>query len=302
MSKLKLVQPHEVSPAKIKAVIFGKSGAGKTYLGLSFPSPVIIDVEAGATRQHYVERLKKSQGAYFGVDEGSQDFDAVIEQVKALATEKHPYKTLVIDSITKLQNIVLAQEIERLGDKDSFGASKKKSIAYTRRLIRWLSKLDMNIFLIAHEATLWGMVGDQRTEIGVQPDCMAEQCKLIYELDLTLQVRPHSAKRRDVLVYKTRLESFPANDAIIIQDNGIDKCYDEIATRYGKEAIESTVNLITLATPEQVENINKLFAILQMTEEQQTKLLGKANVETPDELETEKATQLIDHLKKQTEI
>ena len=69
-------------------------------------------------------------GVYFGPDQGSLSFDTVIEQIQALATEKHPYRTVVIDSISKLFNIEIAAESERLGDKDAFGASKKPAVQF----------------------------------------------------------------------------------------------------------------------------------------------------------------------------
>ena len=79
-TKLKARPPEEVKPGHIKGVIFGKYGSGKTFLALSFPSIYFIDSESGATRAHYAERLKASNGVYLGVEDGSQDFDVIIDQ------------------------------------------------------------------------------------------------------------------------------------------------------------------------------------------------------------------------------
>ena len=294
-TKLKAKPPEEVKPGHIKGVFFGKYGSGKTYLALSFPSIYFIDTEAGATRAHYAERLKASNGVYLGVDDGSQDFDVIIDQIKALATEDHPYKTLVIDSITKVYNLAIAKEAERLGGKDAFGASKKPAVAQMRRLISWISKLDMNVWLIAHEVSEWGLVGDQRTEIGKTADVYD---KLLYELDLTLQIRQHSAKRRDALVVKSRLSGFPSSDVIVLQDNGVDMCYDEIATRYGKDSIEAKAEPIHLATTEQAERIKILFEALNLTEEQISKGLARKNVDTIADLSAGDAQTIIDDIQK----
>ena len=294
-TKLKARPPETVKPGHIKGVIYGKYGSGKTFLALSFPSVYLIDSEAGATRAHYAERLKASNGVYLGVDDGSQDFDTIIDQIKALATEDHPYKTLVIDSITKVYNLAIAKEAERLGSKDAFGASKKPAVAQMRRLISWISKLDMNVWLVAHEISEWGLVDGQRTEIGKTADVYD---KLLYELDLTLQIRQHSAKRRDALVVKSRLSGFPANEAIVLQDNGIDMCYDEIATRYGKDSIEADVQPIALATNWQVARIKTLFDALNLTEEQISKGLAKKNAETVEDLSTEEAQTIIADIEK----
>ena len=127
-SKLKAKAPEEVQPGKTKGLIFGASGVGKTFFTLAFPAPYYIDTEGGADLRHYQERLKKAGGVYMGQEDGALDFAAIIEQIQALATEKHPYKTLIIDSITKVYQTAIANEAERLGDKDAFGASKKPAI------------------------------------------------------------------------------------------------------------------------------------------------------------------------------
>ena len=124
-SRLKAVDPVSAEPSKPKILIYGKPGVGKTWTSLDFPKPYYIDTESGADLAHYTKKLKAAGGAYFGVDQGILDFKEVIEQVKALATETHEYKTLVIDSVSKIFNTAIAAEAERLGAADQYGASKK---------------------------------------------------------------------------------------------------------------------------------------------------------------------------------
>jgi len=150
MSKLKARSPETIKQGKIKAVMFGVSGVGKTTVALNFPKPFYFDVEGGAKGSQYRELLKKSGGGYLGPEDGTLSFDFLIEQMQALATEKHPYKTLIVDSLTKLFQTAIAQEQERLGDKDAFGASKKPAVAAMRRLVMWTSRLDMNCWFICH--------------------------------------------------------------------------------------------------------------------------------------------------------
>src|SRR5271165_5400759 len=120
---LKAKAPEQVVATKPKFMISGESGVGKTFFALDFPKPYLIDSEGGATRQQYQDKLKKSGGAYFGKEEGSQDFKAVIEEVKQLTTTKHDYKTLIIDSFTYLY-MLEASEAESKGGSD-FGRDKK---------------------------------------------------------------------------------------------------------------------------------------------------------------------------------
>lgn len=287
MSKLKAKDPSLVTPGKIKMMTFSKSGIGKTWLSMDFPKPFYIDCEDGARLGHYQEKLKKAGGGYFGKDDGALDFPSVLEQVQALATEKHPYRTLAIGSITKLYQTAIASEAERLGDKDAFGASKKPAIAYMRRLINWVQRLDMNVLFESHETTEWGLVNGQRQEIGSQPDVWD---KLIYELDLTLRLEKRGNSRIAV-VRKSRLLGFPEGDQFPLE-------YTEFALRYGKDFIESEVKPIVLATEAQVTEIKKLLEVVKIDEKEIEKILSKANSETWAELTTEQATATITWLRK----
>lgn len=289
MSKLKAKPPGETSPGKTKQLIFGPSGVGKTWYALSYPKPYYMDTEGGADLAHYQDRLRTAGGVYMGPQDGTLDFATVIEEIKTLATERHEYETLIIDSITKLYQTSIAQEADRLGDKDAFGASKKPAIAWMRRLVAWMSRLDMNIVLIAHETSEWGKDDKtgQRVEIGKMADVWD---KLIYELHLTLQCRKTGPKRVAV-VRKSRLTGFPEGEAFPLD-------YAEFATRYGKDFIEAKAEPITLATAEQVTEINRLLGTVRVSEEEITKLLTKAGAENFAELNEQQAAATIAWLNK----
>lgn len=287
MSKLKAKSPAEVSQGHAKGVLFGASGVGKTWFSLEFPSVYYIDTEGGATLGHYQRRLAESNGAYFGVAEGSLDFAAVIGQVSALATEKHGYKTLVIDSVTKLFQSAIAAESERImerGKEDAFGASKKPAVASMRKLCNWLTRLDMNVWLIAHEVAEWGEVNGQRTEVGKIPDVWD---KLVYELDLCLRVqRIGKTYPPQATVHKSRLSGFPLSDRFPLD-------FAEFSTRYGRDYITAEPRVISLATPEQVSEINRLSELLKTTEEERDKILTRASASSWSELTQEQAVKTI---------
>lgn len=286
-SRLKARAPELVKQGKIKAVLFGPSGVGKTTLALSFPSPYYYDVEGGAKGPQYRELLSKAGGAYMGPEDGTLSFETLIEQMQALATEKHGFKTLIVDSLTKLFQTTIAAEAERLGDKDAFGASKKPAIAAMRRLAMWAPRLDMNIWFICHETAEWGMVGGQRTEIGRVPDIWD---KLIYELDLTVQAIKRGPQRT-AIVKKSRLLAFPDGDTFPLD-------YSEFAARHGKECVEAEAGQIALATPDQVADVQRLFAIVQVPEADVAKGFQKAGVESWSEMTGEQITKWIEFLKK----
>jgi GTPase SAR1 family protein len=289
MSKLKAKTPGETQPGKTKQLIFGPSGVGKTWFALSFPKPYYLDTEGGADLVHYQERLRQAGGVYMGPAEGTLDFATVIDQVQALATEKHNYQTLIIDSITKLYQTAIAHEAERLAEKDVFGASKKPAIAFMRRLVAWVSRLDMNVVFVAHEVSEWGK--DEKTgnrvEIGKTADVWD---KLIYELHLTLQCQKRGPQRVAV-VRKSRLLGFPEADSFELD-------YSKFATRYGKDFIEKESTPIVLATAEQVTEINRLLSIVKVDPEEISKQLTKAGAEKFEELNTDQAAGAIAWLNK----
>ena len=289
-SKLKAKDPKDVAPGKIKMMIFGKSGIGKTWISLDFPKPYYIDAEGGARLPHYQAKLAAVGGRYFGVEDGALSFEEVLGQIQALATEKHEFKTLVIGSVTKLYQTAIAEEAQRLGDKDAFGASKKPAIAYMRRLVNWIDRIDMNVVFEAHEAAEWGMVDGKREQIGTVADTWD---KLIYELDLTLQVIKQGQSRY-ALIRKSRLLGFPENEKFPLE-------YAEFAKRYGKDFIEGEVKQINLATPEQIAELISWFDTLGVRDEEKQKVLDKAKAETIEELTVEQADAYIQFLKSKVE-
>lgn len=282
MSKLKAVKPKTVEPSKAKVLIFGEAGVGKTWTSLDWPSCIYFDIEGGATRKHYTDKLEKSGAGYFGIEQGSQDFAAVIEEVKLLATEKHDYKTIIIDSISKLFNNEIQKEAERLGDKDAFGASKKPAIAKTRQLLNWLEKADMNVIIIAHEAKEWA----NEKQIGVKADAYE---KLMYELDLVLNIKKTGDSRK-AWVKKSRLQGFP--DATFF-----DWSYEEFAKRYSKDIIEGDVKILTLASPEQLAEIKQLLEAWKSPDDWQEKAFTKAKCDSWEEMESEKIEVFINFIK-----
>lgn len=81
----------------IICTITGDAGLGKTSLAATFPKPIFIRAEDGlqaiptATRPDAFPLLS--------------NVDMLLEQLTALIKEDHDYKTLVIDSVTQLDNL-----------------------------------------------------------------------------------------------------------------------------------------------------------------------------------------------------
>lgn len=281
MPKGKKVEEGTIKRGKPKFILSGKSGAGKTMLMLDFPKPFVIDCEGGAVEPQYVEKMKRVGAWYMGKEDGSQDFKTVIEQVKELATTKHDYQTLVIDSFSKLYNLTAAIAEEKVGNV--YQADKKEAQKPTRQLQLWMDRLDMVICLVCHSKAKWenGQPTGTTTFDGWD--------KLEYDLNLWIEL-VQTGKRRDIVVRKSRLEGF-------ILGNSYPADYDTFAKLYGKEIIEKPSEQLVLASSGQVEELKHLVKVFNLSEEEQKRALKKYDCETFDELTQEEADLIITNLK-----
>jgi len=266
---LKAKKPETVKVSKPKFLISGESGVGKTMFALNFPKPYLIDTEGGATRPQYQEKLKKSGGVYFGKEEGSQDFDIIIEEIKQLTTTKHEYKTLIIDSFSYIY-MLEAAEAELSGGSD-FGRDKKEANKPTRQMIRWLEKLDMNVILICHSKGKWGRKGKEVFQDGTTFDGYD---KLEYILDLWVELLP---KGKTMIIRKSRIESMP-------QDESYPVSYDKFANIYGKNIIEEESKPVDMASKEQITKIEEIIKGLGIKEDQVHKWFKKVSVDEWSEM------------------
>lgn len=280
---LKGIRPEIVAAGKPKIMLSGKPGTGKSFFALNAPAPYLIDTEGGATRSQYVQKLIANKGAYLGIEHGAQDFAEVIAQVRELATTKHEYKTLIIDSFSKLYNVEASAAEERSGS--DFGKDKREADKPTRKLLNWLSRLDMTVILICHQKDKWIRQGNQLIMEGSTFDGYK---KLDYELDLWLETKLVGANRYATVV-KSRIDGFPVGTDIDLDFASFEKLY-------GKAVVEGPVKPITLASADQVKEIERLVDLLKVPEDEFDKWLTKAQATEPEDLSTENADKMLKFL------
>ncbi len=281
---LKGRKPEVTKIQKPKVLLYGAPNAGKTRFTLSIPRHYFFDHEGGATQPQYIAELKKAKATYFGKEEGSQDFGAVVDEVKALATEEHDFQAVTFDSYSKLYNMSIAAS-EARGVSSEFAKSKQDATKATRQLQLWLERLDMAVFLICHSKEKW--VGGQ--VVGHTFDGYA---KLEYDLDLVLEVSRVN-KVTKATVKKTRLLGFPEGETF-------DLTWEEFAKRSG-EVINRKAEVFVLATPAQVTELKALMDVVKTPEDWEAKALAKEGVTSWDEMASERIQAAIDTLKsKQT--
>lgn len=142
----------QVSKGKIKkpilTIIYGPDGVGKSTFGANAPSPIFLGTEDG-TANLDVTRFPKPT-----------DFDSIRAGIRELITEKHDYKTLVIDSLDWLETMVHSAICAKDGSKTinqaqgGYGNGIEVALQSWRALQSDLTELrntkGMNIILIAH--------------------------------------------------------------------------------------------------------------------------------------------------------
>ena len=92
-----LEQAKKPAPRPVVVTLLGDAGMGKTSLAATFPNPVVVRVEDGV--QGVPEKFRPDALPVV------KTVEQLWEQLNALVSEKHDYKTVIIDSITQLEAI-----------------------------------------------------------------------------------------------------------------------------------------------------------------------------------------------------
>lgn len=278
----------EAVEKRLKALFYGSAGIGKTTAAIQFPRPYLIDTERGAENEQYAKLLKASGGAIFQ----TSDFDDMLAEVTSLLTEKHDYRTIIIDPLTVVYNELLDKSAKALVTRDdptgtAFSRHKGPADRKLKHLLNLLLRLDMNVIITSHAKNEWKNGAPTGTDTF---DCYA---KLDYLFDLVFYIQKRGTERVGV-VKKTRMESFPEGDIFPFS-------YDEIANRYGRAILERSANVEAFASKEQVAELARLVELLKLPAETTDKWLDKAGAETFSELPANVADKCIGWCKGQVE-
>jgi hypothetical protein len=271
---LRARKPEAVTK-RLKLFMFGPAGVGKTTAAIQFPNSYIIDCEKGA--ENYDKLVTASGSVVFQ----TTDINEVLLEVKSLLSEKHEFRTLVIDPITTVYNDLLEKCELKVGT--DFGRHFGEANKTMKRLANLIMALDMNVVVTAHAKAEYGQ---NFSKIGYTFDGWKQ---LDYWFDLVIELNK-KGKKRVARVVKTRLEQFPDEDVF-------EWSYDGIRKRYDPGILEREAATVKLATTEQIREVKDLLSLVRLPEGTTEKWFAKAGVDTWEDMPADVLQKCIDFVK-----
>jgi len=279
-------QKAEALTKRLKLLVYGATGTGKTTLALKFPGVAMLDMDAGADLYEGDHSIMRAA-----------DADSAMAAVDWLLTEKHEHRTLAIDPATiywdalqkKWSDIFLARNKSGKGFKFEFYELQPKDWmtlkAEHKEFFRKVSLLDMNVVATAREKILYSDDGGMK-KLG---DTFDGEKSLPYLFDVVLRL--HRGPKGEYLAttIKDRTGKLPTgtfpNDFAVFAD------------AFGMDNLSKPANQNPLATEDQKSQIVGLAGILALSDERLLAgLRGFAKCEGWDDLTEAGAKKVIEIL------
>ncbi len=267
----------EVKLQRLKAMFYGEMGTGKSTCAAQFPLTAYIDTEDTASKKKYAKMISENGGEVLSTG----DFDEIFNQVKALMSERHNFKTLVIDSMTIPYENLVAECERKLGTE--FGRGVNEANKKMKTLINLLLKSDLNVIITCQAKKEYS--GNMNV-VGQTYSCYN---RLGYMFDLVFETQVRGDEHFAV-TKKSRIDEFPMRESFKFN-------YAEVIKRLGSESVEKDFVPTQLASIEQVKEVVRLIDLFKVPEETYCKWLDKHNAESWEELSSDVINKIIEHLK-----
>ena len=174
------------TPRGLRAVIYGVEGIGKTTLASKLEKPLFVDFEKGS----------------FGLDVARVEdvpdtWQGMLGMIESLKRDRHGYRTLVIDSADKLEDMIVRDYLHEKGAQSLVGYGKYGDgwIETAERYCTVLDRLGdladngMDVVLIGHAQ-------QRRVELPEQTDSYDH-----WELNLSRRAAPKTREWPEVLLF-----------------------------------------------------------------------------------------------------
>ena len=131
-----------------RLMIYGQEGVGKSTFGANAPAPIFVQTEDG---------LGEIECAKFPL---AQNLSDVLTELQALRDEKHPYQTVVVDSLDWLERLIFDEVCKEFGVRSiekadgGYGKGYTHALTHWRKVVNLLQELrdkrGMVVILVAH--------------------------------------------------------------------------------------------------------------------------------------------------------
>lgn len=149
MAALKVGTPDDIGN-KIRLLIYGPPGVGKTTFAANAPNPVFLDYENSTTA------LKGTKLSSIPVISDRKEL-AQYEKVLSFLRASNNYDTIIVDSISSMYETMLMHHMKHnTKSKDrhiALFADFRKEVNVLKEIFYELINLDKHIILVAHEKT-----------------------------------------------------------------------------------------------------------------------------------------------------
>jgi phage nucleotide-binding protein len=129
-------KPNElVIQSKIKALIYGQAGMGKTTLALSAPRPLLLDFDGGVNRVNYAHQKDTVQVGTFQ------------EALDVLKEDLSEYDTIIVDTIGKMMDFIITKVCGTSNPRiQDWGRINQEFSGF----VRIASSLNKHLIFVAH--------------------------------------------------------------------------------------------------------------------------------------------------------
>lgn len=143
------IEPVEKLDPYVKLLAYGDNGSGKTRLGASFPRVLIVDVREKGTRSAVGQRARKRE---------VETWDEIGLAYWYLKQGEHPYKTVVIDTVTAMHAAAMDKVMQEAEERDPTREKSQPSQQIYGRagklmegMLYAFRNLDMHVVFLAQE-------------------------------------------------------------------------------------------------------------------------------------------------------